>query len=43
MEFQLSDEQKMITKMVRDFAEKEIAPTVHQRDEEEVFDRSIRR
>lgn len=41
MEFQLSDEQKMITKMVRDFAEKEIAPTVHQRDEEEVFDRSI--
>ena len=41
MDFQFSDENKMIMKMVREFAEKEIAPTVHQRDEEEVFDRSI--
>ena len=31
----------MIIKMVRDFANKEILPTVEQRDEEEVFDRGI--
>lgn len=41
MDFQFSDEQRMIIKMVRDFANKEILPTVEQRDEEEVFDRGI--
>lgn len=41
MDFQFSDEQRMIIKLVRDFAAKEIAPTVQQRDEAEVFDRTI--
>ncbi|MGE1062076.1 acyl-CoA dehydrogenase [Megasphaera paucivorans] len=41
MDFQLTEEQKMIKKMVRDFAEKEIAPTVAQRDEAEEFSREI--
>ncbi|MET3506736.1 acyl-CoA dehydrogenase [Halalkalibacter oceani] len=40
MNFLLTDEQEMIRKMVRDFAEKEIAPTAAERDEEERFDRS---
>lgn len=39
--FQLSDEHEMIRKMVRDFAEKEVAPTAAVRDEEERFDREI--
>lgn len=41
MQFQLSEEHEMIRKMVRDFAGKEIAPTVEERDEEERFDREI--
>jgi butyryl-CoA dehydrogenase len=41
MNFRLSDEHEMIRKMVRDFAEKEAGPTAAQRDEDEVFDRSI--
>lgn len=41
MDFQFSDEQKMIIKMVRDFGAKEIAPTVQERDDQERFDRSI--
>lgn len=41
MNFQLTEEQKMLRKMVRDFAEKEVAPTASERDEEERFDRSI--
>ncbi|PRO65737.1 acyl-CoA dehydrogenase [Alkalicoccus urumqiensis] len=41
MQFQLSDEQEMIRKMVRDFSEKEVAPTAAERDEEERFDRGI--
>lgn len=41
MHFQLSDEQKMLQKMVRDFAENEVAPTAAERDEEERFDREI--
>jgi butyryl-CoA dehydrogenase len=41
MNFKLSDEHEMIRKMVRDYAENEVAPTAAQRDEEEVFDRSI--
>lgn len=40
MNFLLTDEQEMIRKMVRDFAEKEIAPTAAERDEEERFDRT---
>lgn len=41
MDFQLTEEQKMIQKMVRDFAEKAIAPTVSQRDEKEEFAREL--
>ncbi|GAE28583.1 butyryl-CoA dehydrogenase [Halalkalibacter wakoensis JCM 9140] len=41
MDFFLTEEQKMIRKMVRDFAEKEVAPTAAERDEQERFDRSI--
>jgi len=38
MNFKLSEEHQMIQKMVRDFAEKEVAPTAAERDEEERFD-----
>lgn len=41
MDFQLTDEQEMLRKMVRDFAEKEVQPTAAERDEEERFDREI--
>lgn len=41
MNFLLTDEQQMIKKMVRDFAENEVAPTAEERDEEERFDREI--
>ncbi|SDZ44819.1 Acyl-CoA dehydrogenase [Evansella caseinilytica] len=41
MLFQLSEEQEMIRKMVREFAEKEVGPTAAERDEEERFDRAI--
>ncbi|GGE05568.1 acyl-CoA dehydrogenase [Marinithermofilum abyssi] len=41
MNFRLSEEHEMMRKMVRDFAEKEVAPTAAERDEKEVFDRSI--
>ena len=41
MKFQLSEEHEMIRKMVRDFAENEVAPTAAERDEEERFDREI--
>lgn len=41
MNFQLTEEQEMLRKMVRDFAEKEVEPTAAERDEEERFDRSI--
>lgn len=41
MEFQLSEEHEMMRKMVREFAEKEVAPTAAERDEKEEFDRSI--
>lgn len=41
MIFDLSDDQKMMQKMVRDFAEKEVAPGTAERDEEERFDRSL--
>lgn len=41
MNFLLTDEQKMIQKMVRDFAKNEVAPTAEERDEEERFDQEI--
>ncbi len=41
MNFQLSEEQEMIRKMVRDFAENELRPTAAERDENEYFDMEI--
>ncbi|WP_411954096.1 acyl-CoA dehydrogenase [Alkalibacillus sp. S2W] len=41
MNFQLSEEQQMLRKMVRDFAVNEVEPTAAERDEEERFDREI--
>ncbi|WP_227936996.1 acyl-CoA dehydrogenase [Alkalihalobacillus deserti] len=41
MNFLLTEEQEMIRKMVRDFANKEVAPSAAERDEEERFDRVI--
>ncbi|RKL67971.1 acyl-CoA dehydrogenase [Salipaludibacillus neizhouensis] len=41
MNFELTDEQNMIRKMVRDFARNEVEPTAAERDEEERFDRQI--
>lgn len=41
MQFQLSEEHEMIRKMVRDFANNEVAPTAAERDEQERFDREI--
>lgn len=41
MNFQLAEEHEMLRKMVRDFAESQVAPTAAERDEEERFDRSI--
>ncbi|CFX81459.1 Acyl-CoA dehydrogenase/oxidase C-terminal [Syntrophomonas zehnderi OL-4] len=41
MNFELNDEQIMFRKMVRDFAENEVAPSAATRDEEERFDMEI--
>lgn len=41
MNFVLTDEQQDIRKMVKDFAEKSIAPTAAERDEKEYFPREI--
>lgn len=41
MNFQLTEEQEMLRKMVREFAENEVEPTARERDEEERFDREI--
>jgi len=41
MQFQLSEDQKMMQKMVREFAEKEVAPGAAERDENEEFSRAI--
>lgn len=41
MKFTLSEEHEMMRKMVREFAENEVAPTAAERDEEERFDRTI--
>jgi alkylation response protein AidB-like acyl-CoA dehydrogenase len=39
--FALSDEERSVRDTVRDFAQRELAPTVAQRDEEEHYDRSL--
>lgn len=41
MNFLLTEEQEMIRKMVRDFAENEVAPTAAERDEKGTFDMNI--
>jgi alkylation response protein AidB-like acyl-CoA dehydrogenase len=41
MNFTVSPENEGIRKMVREFAEKKLAPTIVERDEKEMFDRSI--
>ncbi len=41
MNFELSEEQRLIKDMVREFAENEIAPSARERDEEERFDRAL--
>ncbi|MFA5536271.1 MAG: acyl-CoA dehydrogenase [Bacillota bacterium] len=41
MNFVLTEEQEMLKKMVRDFAEEEVAPGAAERDEEERFDRYL--
>lgn len=41
MNFQLTDEQEMLRKMVRDFSANEVEPTAAERDEEGRFDRDI--
>ncbi len=41
MNFEQSEEQNLIREMVREFAEKELAPSARQRDEEERFDRPL--
>src|SRR5690625_887883 len=41
MNVQLADEQEILRKMVRDFAENDVEPTAAERDEEERFDRGI--
>lgn len=41
MRFELSEEQSLLRDMVRDFSEKEIAPSAKERDENERFDRVL--
>ena len=41
MNFELTEEQKLIRDMVRSFAEAEVAPSARVRDEEERFDRAL--
>ncbi|MGA3207586.1 MAG: acyl-CoA dehydrogenase [Dehalococcoidia bacterium] len=41
MNFTVTPENEGIRKMVREFAEKKLAPTIVERDEKELFDRSI--
>jgi butyryl-CoA dehydrogenase len=41
MNFELTEEQNLIRDMVREFAEKEVAPSAAERDEEERFDRAL--
>ena len=39
--FNLTEDQEMIQKMVREFAEERIAPSVLERDDKHIFDREI--
>ena len=41
MNFELTEEQKLIRDMLRSFAETEVAPSARERDEEERFDRAL--
>lgn len=41
MNFELTEEQRLIRDMVRSFAEKEVAPSARERDEHERFDRDL--
>ncbi len=41
MNFEPTEEQSLLRDMVRDFAEKEVAPSAAERDEEERFDRGL--
>lgn len=41
MQFQLTEDQKMVQKLARDFAEKRLAPSVAKRDHEEYFSREL--
>jgi len=41
MQFQLTEDQKMVQKLARDFAEKKLAPTVSERDHKEEFSRAL--
>jgi glutaryl-CoA dehydrogenase (non-decarboxylating) len=41
MDFALSEEHQMVQKMVHDFAEREIAPSVKEHDRQQTFDRGI--
>ena len=41
MNFELTEEQNLIRDMAREFAEKEVAPSAAERDEEERFDRAL--
>jgi butyryl-CoA dehydrogenase len=43
MDFQLSDEQKLIREAAREFAEREILPKVKENDREGRFDRELAR
>lgn len=41
MKFELTEDQKMMQKMAREFAEKEVAPGVEEREEHELFSREL--
>lgn len=41
MDFTLTEEQRLLRDMVRDFAETEVAPSAAERDEQERFDRAL--
>lgn len=41
MDFSWSEEHDMVRKMVREFALREIAPTIKEHDREQTFDRSL--
>lgn len=41
MQFQLTEDQKMVQKLARDFAEKRLAPSVAERDAKEEFSREL--